>query len=708
MNVVSSRMISPVMRLVVLTAMITIPLSIRAAESGIRVADLPKPSLVLEVNTSNPSNPDKNVFATLEQARDAIRALKKKGPLPPGGVAVKVQSSSYPLQNTFALGPEDSGEEGAPISYQGCGSPMTTITGWTELKLFSQVVDVALLARLPEEARGKVWQASLGSLGITKLPPARLGGYASGRGFHTTPALRLFAGEKELPLARWPNQGNISIGKLLVEDGHQIHEVPGSNIGHFTCTSDRLTRWTEDRDIILYGYWFWDWADSRELVKSINPTTKEIILEAPFHTYGFRSGQPFHATNLFSEIDQPGEWYLDRETLTLYMHSLPDWPHKNRGDNQSPSGVQLTMATATAIVAENLEHVRFQRLAWDGSAVDGIHLKNCRNVVIEGCKFSRLGGDAVRISGGSDCGVVSSDFQQLGRSGIILNGGDRKSLVPGRHFVTNCDLHQLSRVDPTYTPAVLVSGVGNILAHNRIHDMASSAMRVSGNDHVVEFNEVFNVVLESDDQGAVDMWGDPTYRGNIFRYNLWRDIGRNGDGSEPKLGHAAIRFDDAISGQLIEHNQFIRCGGGIQGFGAIQIHGGRDHLVRQNLFVACPAVATFDAWKLERWQAYVRTYFPSPALDNERYLARYPSLETLAESTNGSEFHGNLALQCKAFLPRKPVNTIDHGNQVEPAQYTLVNDRPADADLQRAGIDPTQAAKIGLYSDAWRQFPKPH
>ncbi len=40
---------------------------------------------------------------------------------------------------------------------------------------------------------------------------------------------------------------------------------------------------------------------------------------------------------------------------------------------------------------------------------------------------------------------------------------------------------------------------------------------------------MFHVVTESDDQGAIDMWGDPTYRGNIFRYNYIHDVGPDAD-----------------------------------------------------------------------------------------------------------------------------------------------------------------------------------
>ena len=673
---------------------------------GIWPAALPKPGLVLDVSTSPDNHLPGTPFATFEEARDAIRALKKKGSLPRGGVVVKAWPGSYPLQRTFTLGPEDSGTADAPITYQGYPPSYSVITGSTELKYFMKVTDPALLARLPEEARGKVWQTPLKSLSITSVPPARLGGFGSGRGFRTTPALRLFAGDRELPLARWPNQGDVTIESVPVDDGHQIHGLRGSKTGRFTCASDRLSRWTADRDIILSGYWFWDWAESREMVKAIDPVKKEITLEPPFHTYGYRAGQPFHATNLFSEIDQPGEWYLDRETLMFYLHSLPDWPNpreKENGANQVPDGVKLTLATMTAVVADKVEHVRFQSLVWDGSAADGIHLNNCRNVVIEGCKFSRLGGDAIVINGGSDCGVVSCDIESIGRGGILLSGGDRKSLTPGRHYVTNCHLHHLSCVDPTYTPAVLVTGVGHTICHNRIHDIPSSAIRLAGNDHVVEFNEVFNVVTESDDQGAVDMWGDPTFRGNVFRYNSWHDIGHSVDGAAPKLGRAAIRFDDAISGQLVEHNLFLRCGGGQHGFGAIQIHGGRDQIVRQNLFVDCPAAVTFSAWQLDRWQAFVTPKFPSPELDTALYLSRYPALASLADSANGNEFRNNLARHCEAFLMRQPANTILADNLVEEVGKATPSPTITEADQRRAGLDPAKVSRIGLQQDAWRK-----
>jgi hypothetical protein len=119
------------------------------------------------------------------------------------------------------------------------------------------------------------------------------------------------------------------------------------------------------------------------------------------------------------------------------------------------------------------------------------------------------------------------------------------------------------------------AATGNRIAHNLMHDSYSSAMRIEGNDHLVEFNEVHSVLLESDDQGGVDMWGDPTYRGNVFRYNYFHHIG-NGLGT----GQAGIRLDDAICGTLVYGNLFHRCSDGH--FGGVQVHGGNENDVENN------------------------------------------------------------------------------------------------------------------------------
>ena len=202
----------------------------------------------------------------------------------------------------------------------------------------------------------------------------------------------------------------------------------------------------------------------------------------------------------------------------------------------------------------------------------------------------RFAGNGVEIRGGHRDGLLSCDIYSLGRGGTIISGGDRRTLTPGEQFIENCDVYDLSRIDHTYTPAVILEGVGNRIVHNRFHEVLSSAMRVDGNDQRIEYNEVFNVVLESDDQGGADMFGNPTYRGNVYRFNYWHNIGNwRGTGDQPKCGQAGIRLDDAICGTLLFGNIFEHCSAGKIGFGGVQIHGGKENVIENNVFSDCAA-----------------------------------------------------------------------------------------------------------------------
>ena len=52
--------------------------------------------------------------------------------------------------------------------------------------------------------------------------------------------------------------------------------------------------------------------------------------------------------------------------------------------------------------------------------------------------------------------------------------------------------------------------------------------------------------------------------------------------ADSDCGQAAIRFDDAICGNLVYGNRFENCAVGK--FGGVQINGGRGNVIRNNLF----------------------------------------------------------------------------------------------------------------------------
>jgi len=265
-----------------------------------------------------------------------------------------------------------------------------------------------------------------------------------------------------------------------------------------------------------------------------------------------------------------------------------------------------------------------------------------------------------------------------------------------------------------------------------MHDICSSAMRVGGNDHLVEYNEIYNAVTESDDQGGVDMFGNPTFRGNVlrgpqlglqpepranstaqsphgprvvhpadlavYRYNYLHHIGNwRGNGEQPKCGQAGIRLDDAICGTRIYGNIFERCSAGKLGFGGVQIHGGKDNVVENNLFIECSAMVSCSPWDEKRWREYVGKALDSREIDRALYVQRYPELADLAEHANRNHILRNMGWRCGELLRRAPPNLdVKDNTMLGNKEFTwqLKSFR-----LNRPGFDPIPFEEIGLYRD---------
>lgn len=662
-----------------------------------------RPGLVLHVATGGDdgaAGTPERPFRSLERARDEIRALRQRGSLPAGGVEVAIHAGEYAVRQTFRLSAVDSGTAEAPMVYRAAGLEPPRFTGGVRLRPFKRVTDAVVLDRLPEAARAQTWEADLTEAGVTTVIPFELGGFASGRGFKTHPAIELFVDGEPMTLARWPNEGFVKTGEvpgpLTLKAWDQR---PGAPTGRFRFEGDRPARWVNEPDAWLYGYWFWDWADSYEKVDRIDLAQREIVLAKPWHSYGYRAGQRYYAVNLLSELDAPGEWYLDRARRRVFL-----WPRVDL----DRAAVELSVAAFPLVEVAGASHVRFRGIAWECGAADGIRIEGGESVGLEGCTIRKMAGNGVEVRGGRRHALRSCDIYTLGRGGIVLAGGDRKTLTPGEHLVENCHLHHLSRIDHTYTPGVLVDGVGNRIRHNLIHHVASSALRVEGNDHLIELNEAHRVVLESDDQGAVDMFGNPTYRGNVYRHNYWHHLGNwDRKGDDPHAMRAGIRLDDAICGTLVQGNIFQRCSGGRTHFGGVQIHGGKENLVQGNLFVDTGAAVSFTPWGEKRWREFVAKALDAPAIDRELYLQRYPSLAQLGEGHDVNSIRGNVTLRCGALFVRAPAGVESADNREYP-QGTELPEGPdgrlrwSATEAARLGVGDIPFEKIGLYPDAWR------
>ncbi|MCF7975638.1 MAG: right-handed parallel beta-helix repeat-containing protein [Phycisphaerae bacterium] len=582
-------------------------------------------------NTGSVQSP----LATLTRARDAVRALRKRGVT--GAIAVTVLPGQYSVQKALTLTAEDSGSPEGPVVYRARDKGTVVFYGGAVLSGFEQVTNREILNRLPAGARGKVQQCDLKALGITEYGQLKVRGFAQPP---SPPTLELYVDRVPMTLARWPNQGFLGITRLL-KSGSPATGEPSA----FEYKSDRHARWTSASDAWLFGYFHYLWADATIKIGRIDPAARTLTTAEPYR-YGSggmstEQGIQYYAFNLLEEIDVPGEWYLERSTGMLYLYPPSD---------PGQSTVEIGMLSTPMITLDQVSHVRIEGLTFDLARYNGIVATNANHCTFIGCTVSRLAGNGIMIHGGTDNRLIGCDIHTLGRRGTEIIGGDRATLTPGSHLVENCWIHDFGRIDRTYTPAIQLEGVGHRIAHNLMVNGPSSAMRIEGNDHVIEYNEVHSMVQESDDQGALELFRNPTYRGVVFRHNYLHHIGKTGKEAAVH-GQAAIRFDDAISGMLVYGNVFYRCANG--NFGAIQMNSGRDNLMDNNMFIDCKQGIS-GGWYPGNsvWTSLRQGQKPEGFYRDALYLARYPRIATMLDDPGINHLWRNVFYRCGKVATR--------------------------------------------------------
>lgn len=648
--------------------------------------------------SGNDANPGTEAapFATVERARDAVREVLASGTAASEGVRVCIHEGSYPLLKGLTLEKPDSGTEKAPVVYQAVPEASARFVGGHELPVaaFAKATKPEALARLDAAVRDTVMAVDLKALGITEY-----GAFPDG--FEAPPAVpELFFNDERMTLACWPNEGWAEIAKVIESGPAPWRNHESDQFGVFEYQGDRPARWTGTPDVWLEGYWCFDWAVETVRVKGIDTQARTITL-AKKHVYGIGSGNSaprrFRAVNLLEELDRPGEYYLDRADGTLYF-----WPPKPL------EGARIILSTlADPVVSiKGAGYVTLSGVIVETGAGTGIRVEAGEHVAIDRCVVRNVGQHGVVVTGGTFHRVTGCDIHDTGMAGLMIDGGDRKTLTPSHHEALNNDIHHVSRRMRTHANNVHINGVGVTLAHNAIHDAPHQGIGLGGNDHVIEFNDVYRIGMESDDCGAFYMGRNPSERGTILRHNFWHDIG-----SSMSHGSCAIYFDDGAGGQTVQGNVFYKACGGQ--FGAVFSHGGHDNAVVNNVFIDCKKAFSGVPWSAKSWREWLDGELWQTRLLHEvditspTYTDRYPQLAGFMDSDKRLRLNTaarNLVVHCAA--------TVDGNWDVKDCVTVAADPGFADAAAQNfalredaevitriPGFEPIPFSKIGLLKD---------
>jgi Right handed beta helix region len=509
-------------------------------------------------------------FATLTRARDEIRKRRQEG-----AATVFVRGGVYELRETLKLEVKDSGTAAAPVVYRAYEreKPVLTVAG--AITGFSK-------------HEGKILKASAAEHGYFR---------------------QLYYAGKRQQLARYPNfdAANPYGGGWAYADGKAVamyQDVPGEDKHSMQYKAQDSRTWAHPEEGEVFVFPRYNWWNNIVRIKSIDRESRKVTLAGEC-SYPIRPGDRYYVQNLKEELDAPGEWYLDKQTGTLYF-----WPPE--GAAETGLTVYAPRQRTILELAKGTAYVTFRGFTFEYFAGTAITLTETSHVMIAGNTI-RNGGDyngsGVSVNGGTENGVAGNDISEIGSHGVSIGGGDRITLTAAGNFADNNYIHHIG-VFYKQGVGIALNGCGNRATHNLIHDTPRMAIMFSGNNLAIEYNHLRHINLETADTGAVYTGGRDwiSSRGTQIRYNYMHDsLGygfENGRWVSPHYSWG-IYLDDNTGGVDVVGNIVARAYRGL-----IHLHNGRDNLIENNIFVDGKLQqAEFNGWtdKHSYWSSHLPT-----------------------------------------------------------------------------------------------------
>ncbi|MDF7799088.1 right-handed parallel beta-helix repeat-containing protein [Pontiellaceae bacterium B1224] len=444
-------------------------------------------------------------FQTLEKAQLAVRAALPSAIDP---IHVWVRGGTYYLGSALEFGTTDSGSASVPVTYSGYSNETVIISGAIPLS--------------------PTWTTHSGNIQVATV--------GSGLDFDM-----LFINNDLQVMARYPNYD---------EDTAILNGYASDAIG-----STKVNSWSDPAGGFYRGLHGSRWGGNSYRITGKSGSSLNLDWVGDNNR-----GSGVHSTyrmveNIFEELDAEGEWFYDESDGKLYFYP--------------PNGVDLSTAIVEAASLEELIRVvgtaetKVKYLTFRNFAFTGTHrtlfTREYEPMNRSDWRLARAG--AIFIQDAENVTVSDSVFDRIGGNGVFFSAYNRNHLVTNNEFLDNgatcvnvcgskvalwdtnewddyitdaADIDINTEIGPKtedYPKDITISynhmfnmgrfekqtaGVNLFLAesitvsHNTIHSSPRSGINIcdgAWGGHIIEFNDVFDCIRETNDHGPFNSWG---------------------------------------------------------------------------------------------------------------------------------------------------------------------------------------------------------
>jgi hypothetical protein len=294
--------------------------------------------------------------------------------------------------------------------------------------------------------------------------------------------------------------------------------------------------------------------------------------------------------NIKEELDTLNEWYYDKLEQQLYLKTNVNLSTAIIESPQLESLLEIKGLAEAPVKNINVEGIDFShnlrtfmknkepllRSDWTIYRKGALTIEGAEHIVIKKCVFSEMGGNVIVYSNYNKQHLFSGNHIYNSGGNAITYLGDPKAVRSpafryenfvdfaamdrqkgpiGTNFPSECTaydnlIHNIGQVEKQ-TAGVQISMAQNItVSHNTIYNVPRAGINVNEGTwggHLIEYNDVFDTVLETGDHGAFNSWG---------RDRFWHPKRATMDTLAAK--HSELIFLDAVRPTVLFNNRF-RC-----------------------------------------------------------------------------------------------------------------------------------------------------